>query len=306
MAKNRILYLAVIAGCLVFYVAYRAWFSWFLLLWVLSLPLLSLLLSLLAVRTAKVAVTGPCRLAQGQPATAQVCAFGKLPVSAVICRIRSVNTLTGESVRLPRSLDIPTEHCGQVRLEPEKVWLCDYLGLLRLPVKMTQGCKILIEPQMLPMQVPPKLKKRPVTLWRPRPGGFSEEHDLRPYRPGDSLRLIHWKITAKTGKLIYREPIEALQDKAVLTMALSGTPELLDKKLGRLLWLSSYLAGRKFPHQVRCAVATGIQSYPIATVEDVIPMLHDLLRQQPARAETLPDAQDAFWQYAIGGDADEA
>ncbi len=307
MAKNRLLYLAVLVGCLIFYWAYGEWFSWFLLLWVLSLPPLSLLLSLPAILTAKVALWGPVQVTKGQAAEMQVRTFSKIPVPEAHCSIHAYNAMTGAHIRLRRrSTAIPTEHCGALRLEPEKAWVCDYLGLVRLPVRKKQGCTVLVCPQAEPMFLPPLLKKRPVTLWRPKPGGgFSEDHDLRPYRPGDSLRLIHWKVTAKTGKLIYREPIEALQDKAVLSMALSGSPETLDAKLGRLLWLSIYLVGRKFPHQIRCMTGAGEQTYPVETAADVILAIHRLLAMPASQAIAMPETEDAFWHHAIGGDADE-
>jgi len=36
-------------------------------------------------------------------------------------------------------------------------------------------------------------------------GGSEEFYGLRPYRPGDSLRMIDWKRTARTGELVARE-----------------------------------------------------------------------------------------------------
>ncbi|MCO7110986.1 DUF58 domain-containing protein [Gemmiger formicilis] len=34
-------------------------------------------------------------------------------------------------------------------------------------------------------------------------------YDLRPYRAGDSPKLIHWKLTARVGELTVREPLGA-------------------------------------------------------------------------------------------------
>ena len=34
-------------------------------------------------------------------------------------------------------------------------------------------------------------------------------YDLRPYRAGDSLKQIHWKLTARVGELTVREPLGA-------------------------------------------------------------------------------------------------
>ena len=66
MAGRRILYLAVLAGCLIFYVFYREWLAWVLLLGVLWLPVLSVAVSLpgmLAVRL-QPDITGNIRLGE--------------------------------------------------------------------------------------------------------------------------------------------------------------------------------------------------------------------------------------------------
>ena len=53
MAGRRIVYLATLLGCLVFYYFYREWFSWFALTLVFLLPFLSLALSLPAILTTR-------------------------------------------------------------------------------------------------------------------------------------------------------------------------------------------------------------------------------------------------------------
>ena len=68
-------------------------------------------------------------------------------------------------------------------------------------------------------------------------GGFSEIHDLREYRPGDSLHEIHWKLSAKTDKLIVREAEEPDLGLVVLSFDFSGTRTQLDSTLRQLLWL---------------------------------------------------------------------
>lgn len=40
---------------------------------------------------------------------------------------------------------------------------------------------------------------------RPRAEGAAELRDLRPWREGLDLRLVHWKVSARTGELVLRE-----------------------------------------------------------------------------------------------------
>ena len=152
------------------------------------------------------------------------------------------------------------------------------------------------------MEEPPALNKRPMRLWRPKPGGgFSENHDLREYRPGDSLRLIHWKLASKTKKLIYREPVEALRDKAVVSVSLAGTPEELNQKLGSLLWLSRYLLEKEMSHELRCATGGGEYDFPVTDAESLDLAMFHLLQLPASDMAAMPQTEDAYWHHHIGG-----
>lgn len=45
-----------------------------------------------------------------------------------------------------------------------------------------------------------------------RPGGGAELINLRNYTPGDSQRMVHWKATARTGRLMVRQTSEETQE----------------------------------------------------------------------------------------------
>lgn len=208
---------------------------------------------------------------------------------------------------LPSAGALPTEHCGQLLITPKRVWICDYLGLLRLPVRNKQEAAIVVQPVPVADVDPPDLSRYLVNAWKPKPGGgFAENHELRLYRPGDDLRQLHWKLSAKTGKLILREPMEALRGLALLTMELEGTPGELDRKLGRLQWLSRYLLSKEVPHQVHCLTGQGMETFPVKTEADVQDMINGLLRTPRATEGLQPNYIRASWSYHIGGDSHEA
>ena len=152
------------------------------------------------------------------------------------------------------------------------------------------------------MDNPPDLNQFIARSWRPKfGGGFAENHELRPYRPGDSLNQIHWKLSAKTGDLILREPMEPNGNLVLVTMDLNGTPEELDHKFGRLLWPSGYLLENGLRHELRVLTADGPVSCPIIN-EPALTAAVDALLCCPAGDGTLLDADcGAAWQFHIGG-----
>lgn len=53
-----------------------------------------------------------------------------------------------------------------------------------------------------------------------RPGGNEDFYGLREHRPGDGLRLIHWRRTARTGRVVSREMTHASPPRAMIALDL--------------------------------------------------------------------------------------
>ena len=68
MLRNRLLYLAALAGGTVFYCFFYAWFSWFLLVLLWCLPALSLVVSLPAMLTMDLRLVSPGNPRRGEAA----------------------------------------------------------------------------------------------------------------------------------------------------------------------------------------------------------------------------------------------
>ena len=307
MWARRFLYLAVLLICLVFYGFYREWFSWFLLVTVALLPWFSLLLSLPAMLTAKAEVRCPRTVRLHVPARSSLQLSCRFPLPKVVCRIRLHNNLTGgRFVGTPGEL-IPSQHCGCMHIEVDKLYICDYLGLFQKKLKKQPPLSVFIWPKPIACPLPNRQTTQAVRAWKPKPGGgFAENHDLRPDRPGDELRGIHWKMSAKTGRFIYREPIEPAQKGGLLQLTLWGDGEMLDKKLGQLLYLSRKLLAEACPHEVRCRTGQGLLQAHIETPDQLEAMLERLLAASCATGESAEYSQDVLWQHRIGGDDHEA
>ncbi len=162
-------------------------------------------------------------------------------------RLRLLGTPTGSFLTLPAG----TGHCGLLEARVTRLRVCDCLGLFalykRLPAPaLLPVFPISIEPEPLPDGPggPPALSPRPG-------GGPGEDYEIRPYRPGDPVKMIHWKLTCKRDETVLREVLEAQKAEPLLTFDHFGPPETLDRVLDRLNAISAALVEEGRPHTVR-------------------------------------------------------
>lgn len=297
MLRNWLVYLLGLAGALVFHIYYFGWYSWFVLVLAVALPWFSLLVSLLAMLRTRLRMDAPALLTRNEAAYVTLRAGnGFLPQP--LCRFRLTITavMTGERRSLRQStqsqgswyVPLDTSHAGAYLCQVEKARVYDYLGLFRLPVRAPAPVETVIRPVPREPARLPNLRHFLVRQLKPKPGGgFSEEHELRDYRPGDSMREIHWKLSVKTDRTIVREAQEPVRGLTLLTFDLRGTPGRVDATLEELLWLSQWLLDHDTPHQILwidptdCETATA----PIDAPADLEALLSRLLRT-PLRPDT--------------------
>ena len=297
MLRNWLVYLLGLAGALVFHIYYFGWYSWFVLVLAVALPWFSLLVSLLATLRTRLRMDAPALLTRNEAAYVTLRAGnGFLPQP--LCRFRLTITavMTGERRSLRQStqsqgswyVPLDTSHAGAYLCQVEKARVYDYLGLFRLPVRAPAPVETVIRPVPREPARLPNLRHFLVRQLKPKPGGgFSEEHELRDYRPGDSMREIHWKLSVKTDRTIVREAQEPVRGLTLLTFDLRGTPGRVDATLEELLWLSQWLLDHDTPHQILwidptdCETATA----PIEAPADLEALLSRLLHT-PLRPDT--------------------
>ena len=297
MLRNWLVYLLGLAGALVFHIYYFGWYSWFVLVLAVALPWFSLLVSLLAMLRTRLRMDAPALLTRNEAAYVTLRAGnGFLPQP--LCRFRLTITavMTGERRSLRQStqsqgswyVPLDTSHAGAYLCQVEKARVYDYLGLFRLPVRAPAPVETVIRPVPREPARLPNLRHFLVRQLKPKPGGgFSEEHELRDYHPGDSMREIHWKLSVKTDRTIVREAQEPVRGLTLLTFDLRGTPGRVDATLEELLWLSQWLLDHDTPHQILwidptdCETATA----PIEAPADLEALLSRLLRT-PLRPDT--------------------
>lgn len=279
MVHRRMIYGGILLAALLFVVFNHSFLAPFCLALTLAAPVVGLLLSLPAILGCRVWVE-PERSAVERGGEARwlirVERGSKLPLARLTLRLTMENALTGVretykvkvsgvgwGEQLARSAD--TTHCGKLVCGIQKARACDCLGLFTLGVKVLEPGSMLVCPVKADLGPLAALGDpgRGENPQRPRPGGGpGEDYDLRDYRPGDPMRAVHWKRSAKQEDLVVRETLEPVQSALVLVFDHFGPAETVDRVLDRVNTLSRLLLTRQRAHfiqwrepvtgQVRC------------------------------------------------------
>ena len=81
----------------------------------------------------------------------------------------------------------------------------DPLGFFRFRRKGANGEIGLVLPRFTSLSSLPRAKELEASVSAPRAGSGMELFGVREYRPGDPLRRIHWRSSARLGELVVRE-----------------------------------------------------------------------------------------------------
>jgi len=164
---------------------------------------------------------------------------------SVFCKIKCPTE--GDS---RREVTIDTSNSGVTHFEIKRFWTVSVIGLFSLPVNVKKNTSVLI----LPKSVKPAntMALQQGTHLRPKPGGgFSEEHDIRMYRPGDPVKSIHWKISAKFNSIAIREPLVPPPHSRLVHVIKWKNASERDLILGRLRWVCEYMMKWQMPFYVK-------------------------------------------------------
>lgn len=291
MWKNRILYLLALISALIFHSFFYEWFSEYLLLMVLVLPVFSLVISLPAMCSMHLCANGSGDVPLGGNAAIALWTRCKLPQPRCKFCVTVKNPLTEFSRcykfrpdRLRVVLQLPAEHCGTLRCSVGRCWVCDYLGLFALPRRWKHAFTCHITPAPVALQTMPSLENFQPQGFQPKAGGgMSEYHELREYQPGDNLRQIHWKLTAKLDTPIVREPQIPTFPKMTISVDLSLSPQELDTVLGKTICLSQFLLDHQIPHYVCWISGTAAQERSMERAEDIGTLMYALIESEKAQ-----------------------
>lgn len=261
MFWRRLLYFCLLIGVYVFFLFYKMWFAWYCLMMVIMLPIISGIVCgviFLTVRinpdiprVALLKGEAPVKLASKVDSVAgilTISAKGKIKdyMAGKTNKLKIKSTLNQDV-----HYNIDTSHCGLYEISITKVYVYDFFGIFRYPRKVNFFAKIIVKPTPVVPERMPELSGFKAKYLRKSSRPDSEIYDIREYVVGDSVKSIHWKVSAKKDKVLIKENQEEYNAHARVFLELVNDRDVVDKRLGELIFTSKYFLSHDIEHKVR-------------------------------------------------------
>ena len=307
MGSYRVLYYFALLCSFAFFVVYPLWFSGYLLVCILLLIPFDLLISLPGMFTKRLEMSAPKMMRQGEAGALYLRMVQKSRFAAGRVKIRvterhddgrvkhriKCNSQRGN--RFEMALD--TSRSGFTVFSYNRYWATSLLGLFSVPVRESGRVGVLV----LPAPVKPigSVSLPKLTALRPAACGvFSEEHDLRPFRAGDPLKSVHWKLSAKHDALLVREPLLPMPHSRLIQFEHWNNARERDLILGRLLWITKSLLKRGICFYVRFQKHGQITE--VTELADLVNYLYAVLDEQGEAPANNPAVPKRFtWVFVV-------
>jgi len=128
--------------------------------------------------------------------------------------------------RIVRRYSLRCETRGEHLFGPAHLRTGDVFGFVERDVDVPGGETLLVLPRIVPLLSAP-IPSRQVVGTLPSPRRIIEDPlrmaGLREYAPGDSVRRIHWKASARAGKLLSKELEPTTETELILALNASTT-----------------------------------------------------------------------------------
>lgn len=182
---------------------------------------------------------------------------------------------------------VPTQRRAVIVAGPAASVRGDQLGLLRREVRWTDPVELFVHP------VTARLRPSAAGLVRDLEGEITKTitdndisfHALRAYEPGDALRNVHWRTSARTGQLMVRQYEETRRSQLLLVQATSAAHYASDDEFELAVSVLASLGVQVIRDATGLATATDRLRLNTATPTA---LLDDTSRIEPLEAVVAP------------------
>jgi uncharacterized protein (DUF58 family) len=150
-------------------------------------------------------------------------------------RVLAVDTVAGDAVELPVDAlaagdvlevpyTIPTHRRGVLPVGPLTIDRTDPLGLVRARRSVGQRSALWVRPRIHELRAPLAGWARDIdgATADLSPQGTAAFHTLREYQPGDDLRRVHWRSTARLNRLMVRHDVDIRRAQQLVILDTTG------------------------------------------------------------------------------------
>lgn len=168
-----------------------------------------------------------------------------IPVGAGLVEFGVPLLRPGHEVSQP--LEIPGLRRGIVTVGPATTVRSDPIGLLRREHAFPDAHEVYVHPRTttLPTTSAGLIRDLEGSPTRRLVDADMSFHAIREYAPGDSRRQVHWKSTAKTGRLMVRQYEESRRSRMAVVLG---------------VWEQEYADADEFELAVGCAASLGLRA----------------------------------------------
>lgn len=175
---------------------------------------------------------------------------------------------------------VPTQKRAVIVAGPAVSVRGDALGLVRRVVRWSDPVELFVHPPTV------RLRPSAAGLVRDLEGEVTKTitnndlafHALRPYEPGDDRRYVHWRTTARTGRLMVRQFNETRRSQLVLLHAAEEAGYASEPEFELGVSVAASIAQQVLRDGTRVRIASGAGELRTATV---VTMLDDSSRIEP-------------------------
>lgn len=219
LALNRVLYAALLVGSILFAYLSGERMAYAMAVVLFVLPMCSFFITFTVLRFLKVVQDVPSHIVKGQQDSLVVNIKNKTPLhfSRVYCTFYTPPHVLGtiENVAfevLPfniaaQSVTVSALHIGRFDVGLHTVHVRDIIGLFWLRRKYKKRVALTVMPRVLHVQKMPLimgLMAQASSRFDIKDEDYATISEVRQYLPGDSIKRVHWKLTAKRNEWLVK------------------------------------------------------------------------------------------------------